>query len=60
MLERGYDGWRAYRQAKLAQVMTGFDLADLSLTREVVITAEPARPMQLGGHAARTQSYERD
>jgi glutamine amidotransferase len=33
---------------------------DLSLTREVVITAEPARPMQLGGHAARTQSYERD
>jgi NAD(P)-dependent dehydrogenase (short-subunit alcohol dehydrogenase family) len=28
MLERGYDGVRAYRQSKLAQVMLTFDLAD--------------------------------
>jgi NAD(P)-dependent dehydrogenase (short-subunit alcohol dehydrogenase family) len=28
MLERGYDGVRAYRQSKLAQVMFTFDLAD--------------------------------
>jgi hypothetical protein len=33
---------------------------DLSLTREIIITEQPARPMQLSGHAARTQSYERD
>jgi NAD(P)-dependent dehydrogenase (short-subunit alcohol dehydrogenase family) len=28
MLERGYDGGRAYAQSKLAQVMTTFDLAE--------------------------------
>ncbi len=28
MLEEGYDGWRAYGQSKLAQVMHTFDLAD--------------------------------
>jgi NAD(P)-dependent dehydrogenase (short-subunit alcohol dehydrogenase family) len=28
MLERDYDGWDAYRQSKLAQVMLTFDLAD--------------------------------
>jgi NAD(P)-dependent dehydrogenase (short-subunit alcohol dehydrogenase family) len=28
MLERDYDGWAAYRQSKLAQVMFTFDLAD--------------------------------
>jgi NAD(P)-dependent dehydrogenase (short-subunit alcohol dehydrogenase family) len=28
MLERDYDGWDAYRQSKLAQVMFTFDLAD--------------------------------
>lgn len=33
---------------------------DLSLTREVIITEQPAWPMQLSGHAARTQSCERD
>lgn len=27
MLERGYDGWRAYRQSKLALIMASFDLA---------------------------------
>ena len=33
---------------------------DLTLTREIVITEKPARPMDLSGHPARTQSYERD
>jgi NAD(P)-dependent dehydrogenase (short-subunit alcohol dehydrogenase family) len=28
MLQRGYDGWRAYRQSKLALVMFTFDLAE--------------------------------
>jgi NAD(P)-dependent dehydrogenase (short-subunit alcohol dehydrogenase family) len=28
MLERGYDGMRAYSQSKLAQVMFTFDLAE--------------------------------
>ena len=28
MLERSYDGWRAYAQSKLAQIMFTFDLAD--------------------------------
>jgi NAD(P)-dependent dehydrogenase (short-subunit alcohol dehydrogenase family) len=28
MLERGYDGWRAYRQSKLAQVMFAFECAE--------------------------------
>jgi len=27
MLEKDYDGWRAYRQSKLAQIMSGFELA---------------------------------
>jgi NAD(P)-dependent dehydrogenase (short-subunit alcohol dehydrogenase family) len=28
MLQRGYDGWRAYRQSKLAQILFTLDLAD--------------------------------
>ena len=28
MLERGYSGSRAYGQSKLAQITTGFELAD--------------------------------
>jgi NAD(P)-dependent dehydrogenase (short-subunit alcohol dehydrogenase family) len=28
MLEHGYDGWRAYAQSKLAQIMFTFDLAE--------------------------------
>ncbi|MQB02428.1 MAG: SDR family NAD(P)-dependent oxidoreductase, partial [Actinobacteria bacterium] len=28
MLRRGYDGWRAYRQSKLAQVIFTFELAE--------------------------------
>lgn len=39
MLERGYDGWRAYRQAKLAQVMTGFDLAERLRGTGVTVTS---------------------
>ena len=39
MLERGYDGWRAYRQAKLAQVMTGFDLAERLRGSGVTVTS---------------------
>ena len=32
MLERGYDGVRAYCQSKLAQIMFTFDLADEGVT----------------------------
>jgi len=28
MLERGYSGWRAYCQSKLAQILDAYDLAD--------------------------------
>ena len=33
---------------------------DLTVEREVIIDEPPSKPMVLSGHAARTQSYERD
>jgi NAD(P)-dependent dehydrogenase (short-subunit alcohol dehydrogenase family) len=39
MLERDYDGWRAYRQSKLAQIMFTFDLADELAGSGVTATA---------------------
>ncbi len=46
MLEKAYDGLRAYRQSKLAQVMFTFDLADkLRGTRVTVNALHPASLM---------------
>ena len=39
MLEDGYDGARAYRQSKLAQIMHAFDLAEELQSRGVTATA---------------------
>ena len=39
MLEHGYDGARAYRQSKLAQIMHAFDLAEELADRGVTATA---------------------
>jgi NAD(P)-dependent dehydrogenase (short-subunit alcohol dehydrogenase family) len=42
MLENGYDGGRAYRQSKLAQIMNAFDLADE--LRDAGVTATALHP----------------
>ena len=39
MLEDGYDGARAYRQSKLAQIMHAFDLAEELEAEGVTATA---------------------
>ncbi|MFD5318480.1 SDR family NAD(P)-dependent oxidoreductase [Streptomyces sp. NPDC127098] len=39
MLEHGYDGWRAYRQSKLAQIMCGFELAGRLPAGEVTVNS---------------------
>src|SRR6201998_307490 len=39
MLTRGYDGMRAYRQSKLAQIMNTFDLAEELQAAEVTVNA---------------------
>ena len=39
MLERGYSGSRAYGQSKLAQITTGFELADRLDPNEVTVTS---------------------
>jgi NAD(P)-dependent dehydrogenase (short-subunit alcohol dehydrogenase family) len=39
MLKRGYDGARAYRQSKLAQIMHAFDLAEELAGEGVTVTA---------------------
>jgi NAD(P)-dependent dehydrogenase (short-subunit alcohol dehydrogenase family) len=39
MLEQGYDGARAYRQSKLAQIMHAFDLAEELASSSVTATA---------------------
>jgi NAD(P)-dependent dehydrogenase (short-subunit alcohol dehydrogenase family) len=39
MLERGYDGWRAYGQSKLAQIMFTFELAERLDPAEVTVNA---------------------
>ena len=62
MLERGYSGSRAYGQSKLAQITTGFELANRLDPDEVTVDEPPplhvhadedgARgPRQLGRHA---------
>src|SRR4051812_5482081 len=46
MLHRGHDGWRAYGQSKLAQVMAGFELAErLSGTGVAVASLHPGTYM---------------
>jgi NAD(P)-dependent dehydrogenase (short-subunit alcohol dehydrogenase family) len=46
MLERGYNGSRAYGQSKLAQIMSGFDLAArLPATEITVNSLHPATYM---------------
>jgi NAD(P)-dependent dehydrogenase (short-subunit alcohol dehydrogenase family) len=39
MLERGYDGSRAYAQSKLAQIMAGFELAERVPASEVTVNS---------------------
>ena len=39
MLERGYDGTRAYAQSKLAQIMSGFELADRLPAEQVTVNS---------------------
>jgi NAD(P)-dependent dehydrogenase (short-subunit alcohol dehydrogenase family) len=39
MLTRGYDGWRAYQQSKLAQVMYTLDLAERLPADEVAVNS---------------------
>jgi NAD(P)-dependent dehydrogenase (short-subunit alcohol dehydrogenase family) len=39
MLTQGYDGWRAYRQSKLAQVMYTVDLAEQLPAAEVTVNS---------------------
>jgi NAD(P)-dependent dehydrogenase (short-subunit alcohol dehydrogenase family) len=48
MLERGYDGLRAYRQSKLAQVMFTFELAErLRAAGEAGVTVNALHPATL-------------
>ncbi|HEV2781875.1 MAG TPA: SDR family oxidoreductase [Actinophytocola sp.] len=56
MMERSYDGVDAYRRAKLAQIMFGFDLADELRDRGVTVNAlHPATFMDTAMvHEART------
>jgi NAD(P)-dependent dehydrogenase (short-subunit alcohol dehydrogenase family) len=63
MLEREYQGSRAYRQSKLAQVMFGFELAErLSADRVTVNSLHPATMMPtkivLEQHGRSTDSLE--
>ena len=39
MLERGYSGTRAYAQSKLAQIMSGFELADRLADTDVTVNS---------------------
>jgi NAD(P)-dependent dehydrogenase (short-subunit alcohol dehydrogenase family) len=39
MLERGYNGTRAYGQSKLAQITTGFELAERLDPKEVTVSS---------------------
>lgn len=48
-LERGYDGWRAYAQSKLAQVMFTIDLAEELRDRGITVASlHPATFMDTG------------
>jgi len=57
MLERGYDGKRAYHQSKLAQVMFTFDLAER--VRDEGITVNCVHPASLLNTKMVTESYDR-
>jgi NAD(P)-dependent dehydrogenase (short-subunit alcohol dehydrogenase family) len=56
MLERAYDGWRAYRQSKLAQVMFGFELAERVAADGITVTSlhpatfMPTKMVTAGGY----------
>jgi len=56
MLRRGYEGWHAYRQSKLAQVMFGFELADRVAADGVTVTSlhpatfMPTKMVTAGGY----------
>ncbi|MBL7492474.1 SDR family NAD(P)-dependent oxidoreductase [Frankia sp. AgB1.9] len=39
MIERGYDGMRAYRRSKLAQIMSGFELVERLPSAEVTVNS---------------------
>ncbi|QBI56566.1 SDR family NAD(P)-dependent oxidoreductase [Streptomonospora litoralis] len=39
MLQHGYDGWRAYGQSKLAQIMAGLELAERLPAAEVTVNS---------------------
>ena len=41
MLERGYDGWRAYRQSKLAQILFTFELVARLESAPITVNALP-------------------
>lgn len=46
MLEHGYDGWRAYNQSKLAQIISGFELAErLDPSVVTVVSMHPSTYM---------------
>jgi NAD(P)-dependent dehydrogenase (short-subunit alcohol dehydrogenase family) len=47
MLERDYDGFRAYRQSKLAQIMFTFDLATRLTAQKVDVTVNALHPSSL-------------
>lgn len=46
MLEHGYEGWRAYSQSKLAQIISGFELAErLDPNLVTVVSMHPSTYM---------------
>jgi NAD(P)-dependent dehydrogenase (short-subunit alcohol dehydrogenase family) len=47
MLEHDYDGWQAYRQSKLAQIMFTMDLAEQLKSRHVDVTVNALHPASL-------------
>jgi NAD(P)-dependent dehydrogenase (short-subunit alcohol dehydrogenase family) len=47
MLERRYDGWQAYRQSKLAQVMFTITLAEQLAARHANVTVNALHPASL-------------
>ena len=60
MLERGYDGTRAYAQSKLAQIMFTFDLAEeLDGSGVTATTLHPATYMPTKMVTARASTRSR-
>jgi NAD(P)-dependent dehydrogenase (short-subunit alcohol dehydrogenase family) len=59
MLERSYEGFRAYRQSKLAQIMFTFELADrLRATGERGVTVNALHPASLMPTKMVFESYD--